>query len=163
MSLNRSTTNGLKYPQYEQWLTPYVTEQKYNEWIEELKNVFENSPDWSYWEQWCSVMICILTAGVVSCPCFYIQHLGRSFKRVVQDAFHKVSGDGVQMKFVKFPRYENGQWIDSKGQTLMLRSVGGSGRYPRPGGPPLGFNIIISLPSAIEWPPTVSYAQPPVG
>ena len=29
--------------------------------------------------------------------------------------------------------------------------------------PPLGFNIIISLPSAIEWPPTVGYAQPPVG
>ena len=49
----------------------------------------------------------------------------------------------------------------------MLNIGGRNG--PRPGGPPLGLNIIINSASPVQWPPTVQiaqpmgYAPPPVG
>ena len=90
-----------------------------------------------------------------------------SFKKEVQEAFAKVSDGQAHIDRATRGGPQNGMWTDSKGQTLMLAY----GRYgPRAGGPPLGLNIIINLPSPIQWPPTVQmapqpmgYAPPPVG
>ena len=44
-----------------------------------------------------------------------------------------------------------GMWVDSKGQQLLITR---SKSRVYPGGPPEGCNIILNLPSPIEWPPT---------
>ena len=146
------------YPPYEQWLAPYVTEQKYNEWIVELQKVFATSPIESENAAVFAMMCCAITAGALFCPCLYFMYLSRSFQREIQDAFKKVSGDTARIKLTEYAGPSGGMWVDSKGQMLML---GGGKQGARPGGPPLGFNIIISLPSPIEWPPTVQLAPGP--
>ena len=155
------------YPPYEQWLAPYVTQDKYHEWIEELQKVFAESPFGSEYVGMCAMMLCALTSGVCFCPCVYLKIKSDSFKKEVQDAFAKFSDGQARLEHTENGGPQNGMWTDSKGQTLML----GGGKYgPRPGGPPLGFNIIINLPTPIQWPPTVQmapqpmgYAPPPVG
>ena len=151
------------YPPYEQWLAPYVTQEKYHEWIDELQKVFADSPFESKNAGMCAIILCLFSIGVCFCPCLYLKIKADSFKMEVQDSFAKVSGGQERIEFAETGGSQNGMWTDSKGQTLLLNGT-------QPGGPPLGFNIIINLASPIQWPPTVQmapqpmgYAPPPVG
>ena len=142
-------------------LAPYVTQEKYNEWIDELQKVLADSPFESQYAGMCAMMMCVLSSGVCFCPCVYLKIKSDSFKKEIQDAFAEVSDGQARIELTEVGGAHNGMWTDSKGQTLML---GGGRKYgPRPGGPPLGLNIIINLASPIQWPPTVQMAPQPMG
>ena len=155
------------YPPYEQWLTPYVTQEKYQEWIEELQKVLADSSHGKLdFAACCGIVLCVLSLGVCFCPILvYLKIREDSFKKEIQDAFAKVSDGQARIELTENGGSHNGMWTDSKGQALML-DVGrrGGGEYgPRPGGPPFGLNIIINLASPIQWPPPVQMAPQPMG
>ena len=60
-----------------------------------------------------------------------------------------------EMKIDGSVEEKQGDWIDSNGQILEIKSGKGSKRRTRTiGGPPLGGNIIFTLPETITWPPS---------
>ena len=50
---------------------PYVTQEKYHEWIEELQKVLADSPFEKEWAERLALICCFATNGLCFCPCVY--------------------------------------------------------------------------------------------
>ena len=93
---------------------------------------------------------------------------GKAFNKAAQESFNQCSADNrIPAKLVLVERAGSfgGSWIDSKGvQLLVTHSTGGeySSSYQAPGGPPMGYNIVIRTTHPLQWPPP-RYAGPHPG
>jgi hypothetical protein len=82
-----------------------------------------------------------------------------------ENGFNKGAKEGIKLKATELGlngRLESIQmampdsgWFDSTRQKLMIQHGGGenSSSYLAPGSPPMGYNIIITTPTPMPWPP----------
>ena len=143
--------NNQRYPDYESWLSPYLTSDEYKQIINAARVEFDDLPFGGYGPcaAVCSFCLCSMTFGICFCPILLLKRSENEFRKRVEEAIINVGNSlsvHVKLKLTQAAGGFGGIWLDSSGLQLI---VGGS-----PGGPPLGYNILLKLPTSIQWPPS---------
>ena len=154
-----------EYPKYEPTLSPHITEEAYKQIISVVKEQFEETPVFVPCLSWCACFLCLFTGGIFFCPLCIVQKMKLKLKKKQVEKEVENAGQAIkievrfEMKINGSVEEKQGDWIDSKGQILEIKSTYGKGSKHRArtiGGPPLGGNIIFTLPETITWPPSNS-------
>ena len=146
-----NSQNNQRYPDYESWLSPYITIDAYKLVINAVKEEFDNLPFGGNGPclAICSFCLCSMTLGVCFCPLLMLKKGENEFRTRVEEAILNVGkslGVDIKLKVTQAAGGFGGIWMDSSGLQLFV------GRSP--GGPPLGYNIILKLPTPVQWPPS---------
>jgi len=164
--------NAQRYPAYEPFLAPYVSQDQFNQLMAVLCKEFEDPPFDGAGGPMCAYICCMSTFCICFCPLLYVWRKAKLFNERVLNAIENNGKHiGVNATFlvseIAMPNYDpaRGNWVDSKGQPLLIRQGNKRRGYGYvPGGPPLGANLILNLPAPVSWPPTmmtVNTMQPP--
>ena len=151
INIGWNTRGGQRYAQYHPGFG--ISEAQYNGLINEAKCLFVNGPRISVCGGFCSMILCVATSGICFCPFLYIKSTVDSFNK---QANLSITNAGEQLNLqarlamIQVAGAHGGNWVDSSGNPLLIS--GKSGSFP--GGPPMGYNIIVTLPSQLQWPPT---------
>jgi hypothetical protein len=152
INIGWNTKGGQRYAQYNPGIG--IGEVQYNALIEKAKELFADGAGITVCQGMMAMMCC-------SCTCC----LSLIYMKLKVDAFNKGAKEGIKLKatelglngrleMIQMASPDSG-WFDSTGQQLMIKQGGGehSRPYLAPGGPPMGYNIIITTPTPMPWPP----------
>jgi len=152
INIGWNTKGAQRYPAYHSGLSAYISEEAYNDIIYTAQQEFANPPFGGVCFGLCAMACCFFTCGICFCPCLYACCKVKSFNGRVNNSMAAV-GQRLGMK-IHYRLVEGAatpgahQWVDSNGVALQY-------------GPPLGCNIIITLPANISWPPRHVVAAAP--
>jgi len=145
-----------QFPPWAPALGADVPEGDYNKIMDALRSEFANSPTGNCALALCAMMLCQLTMGILSCPLCYLKMKVNEFNAKLKELPGSLGLTGVRIEMTELAGPFKGNWVDSKGQPLMIpRGKHGS----QPGGPPLGYNVIFTLPASLSWPPNGAPGQ----
>jgi hypothetical protein len=147
-----NTKGGQIYAQYNPGIG--IGEVQYTALIEKAKELFADGAGFTAGEMMMAIMCCTCTCCL---PLIYIKSK--------ENGFNKGAKEGIKLKATELGlngRLESIQmampdsgWFDSTRQKLMIQQGGGenSSSYLAPGSPPMGYNIAITTPTPMPWPP----------
>ncbi|CAK0880607.1 unnamed protein product [Prorocentrum cordatum] len=150
-----NTQGNQLFPPWEPALRAHVAEGDYNKIMDALRSEFANSPTGNFALSFCAMMLCQLTLGILSCPLCYLKLKINEFNAKLKELPGSLGLTGVRIEMTEMAGAFGGNWVDSKGQPLMMQGQRGS----IPGGPPLGYNVIFTLPASLSWPPNGAPGQ----
>jgi len=147
-----NTKGAQKYPAYEPGLSEHISKDVYDEIIYEVRKEFENTPfsacGGGLAFGMCAMATCFFTCGICFCPCLYLCCAVRAFTSRVNNTMEDVGQrTGLNIQYRLIEAAQEARWMDSRGKILNI-------------GPPLGGNVVITLPVAISWPPVVVVPRP---
>ena len=144
------------YPAYEDWLKPYVSETTYNQWIDALKKELKNAA--AARPRCCEGFLGHITCGVYACAKYCKQKsLEASLLKLSDTMAQESTPLDVRLVLIcNEPNPSLKMWKDSRGQPddTMQHKYGGS---------PYGINLVLRLPTEIQWPPKRVGTQPNAG
>jgi len=140
-------TGFQRYPGWDLRLSKHFSRQAFFQIINEVREEFRNPPCSTCGSNFELLQIadiaCLYTAGVCFCPWVIKKCIVKNFSSRVDRTLELVGsrlGLNVSYHYITSASYRG--WKDINGN--------GTGHGF---GPPLGCNIIITLPNAIQWPP----------
>ena len=145
-----------RYPDYEPCLAPHVTRDSYNKLMNAVKKEFEAPPEDVAWGPLRAMRCCICTLGLCIFPCLFINLMPDEFKKRVKETVKNLGesiGVNARFELKEHAGIYGDHWMDSKGIPLTI--VGKHGHPSYLGGPPIGYNIILTLPQSVQWPPSL--------
>jgi len=155
INIGWNTKGSQRYPVYHPGLSAYFSNDCFNEIIYEAQKEFENVPFDGVGMGLIAMGACLFSCGICFCPCVYLCCKVKAFGRRVNHTMESVGlrySLRVQYRLVESAATGGYQWLDSNGKPISI-------------GPPLGCNIIITLPAKIpttRWPPRAAIPMQPV-
>lgn len=137
-----------RYPPWEQGLL--VSELDFRRLLAAVQAAFRKPPYVNPNLPVLSMYACMCTFGLCFCPCVYLKGEIVKFNDRLFADVAEVSKDfafNARVEVIEEIDY-GANWIDSRGEPLLFPRKYSS----QPGGPPMGYNIVLTLPNAPEWP-----------
>ena len=138
-NIGLSVRDKQAYPVYESWLQPYVSETTFNQWMDTLKKELCNAPIAR--PKIVETLLYLATCCVFGCYNAYkqitfVNQLLKFNETTAQESTHDVRL--VVLKRTSSPQQD--MWKDSHGDDANR-------------GAPYGINLVLKLPTEIQWPP----------
>uniref|UniRef100_A0A7S1AIL2 Zinc-ribbon domain-containing protein n=1 Tax=Noctiluca scintillans TaxID=2966 RepID=A0A7S1AIL2_NOCSC len=148
---------GQRYPEFETWMTEFVSASEYEQILGVLQQEMETVPyDAQEDERLFRLLRLAHTCPCVClCTCHYVIQECREQQKFAAELLEranskiKVVNSSVTLQYVIDFNEHSGLWTDSRNKDLMSECF----RVMRSGGPPLGLNLVFNAPRALQWPP----------
>jgi len=141
-------------------MASFLPQAQYEGLIHAAKLQFEKPPVRHFCVGCCAMYSCLFTRGVCFCRILYFRHKVTAFNKdasaVIAAAAAQAGGSTKLDMFQLASEYGEG-WVDQNGSPLFITLGGGENSPTRtvPGGPPLGYNIVVNLGAPRPcWPPS---------
>lgn len=144
-----NTQGNQRFPDYVAELAPVIDATTYQQMCKELQEMFNKE---SYpFELMCMCMLCAPCTLCLSCCAakMYANKLTEKAREIVER--HSRHGKGItrmRLELIEMAVPTGDMGVDQYGQPLQQP------RDHKLIWPPLGYNIIVSLPERVAWPPT---------
>eukprot|EP00450_Noctiluca_scintillans_P014987 CAMPEP_0194510850 /NCGR_PEP_ID=MMETSP0253-20130528/42314_1 /TAXON_ID=2966 /ORGANISM="Noctiluca scintillans" /LENGTH=192 /DNA_ID=CAMNT_0039354131 /DNA_START=45 /DNA_END=623 /DNA_ORIENTATION=- len=152
-------TDRTSFPAWEPWMGQFVSQDDYSKLVNVC--IVEASKKPTFNAAGCAKTWTFLCPCLCICTGPYLYYLKQQVDAATKLAKENVAATGVEgatFDVINFGASRSG-WFDHRGTELLMSSRQGM----RPGGPPVGYNLIFTTKAPLAWPPQQVAAAPVQG